>query len=526
MNKYIFLSFLSLLLFFFCFSCSSTKTVDNTFLVTIENDSNFTIVIDNVNIAHHSIEKHKFPLHESALYDGWEVLYEICLNSSIKYTTKEKIYLADGQKNLKISNPKNENIEDSYCIIKNESSYSLQPTDKKHEKIFPCYKSGIINQKNLTPTYNIASGEEVICKLGKSSLYLINPLDKNNILQLPCEYKKGYSFKVLIKNGIATLIDERPISCMGEKAWAKEYQSKLLRSCLQKDNSIYVLGTEKTKDKKGNLYSSGFLECLDSNGNELWNQQYAKPGTDTFLYDMAIFKDGTILISGQSIGKQMTGILLNYDSNGNLLHNITITESIGLESIISISDGTFFVSGYDSNEKPILFKLNEDLKYTKTVPFFDAEKLHKLLQSENKILSSRNGTFFIAGETSYLEKPTASIVSISKKGNINAIYTSKEPFSFVTDIYLNEEKQTLVFTGSTNAQDSFGNAGTPFIRCIDLKTNEIIWENTFQNTNYEVCTRFFPCEKYGFIQILANADSDGDIQTPCEIIRTNSIGKQ
>ena len=57
--------------------------IDNCFETLIKNNSGFDIEVDGSTVSAKSSVAHKFPLHDSALYDGWEVLYKIPFISTI-----------------------------------------------------------------------------------------------------------------------------------------------------------------------------------------------------------------------------------------------------------------------------------------------------------------------------------------------------------------------------------------------------------------------------------------------------------
>lgn len=518
--------FLFFVLLFFLQTFSITASVkDNTFSTVIENVSDFYVTIDNERLAPRGKAKHRFPLHESALYDGWPVEYEIPLMESVNYILQEKLYISDGQKNLRITNPKSENTGDCFLVIHNSSSESFQITDSKKEAVYPCYASGTINKNGSLPIYNIASGKSVVCSIPPTELYAANPILKNKpIMKIDFPHKAGFVYKIdLTENGMI-LIDKRPLGKICEPLWSKEVKNETVRSIIQKDGKTFLLSTKTEKDRKRNLFTTGILKCMDSSGNEIWKQEYAQKGTDTFLYDAAFSDDGIIAV-GQSIGENMSGLVLFYSLDGALEKYKIVPESIGLEMITPFSDKSFYVRGYDSDGNLVYFQFFADGAYHKTKAIAGENELHSVLQSESKFIDDGNGTIYVSGETSYSERSTASIVSVTSNGKITALYTSQEPFSFVSDMFLDTESNQLIFSGFVNAADSFGNGGKPFVRCLDLGSKKILWETVYENSAYEVCAKIAPCADYGYIQFFVNADSEGNVCEPFCISRTNATGK-
>ena len=201
-------------------------------------------------------------------------------------------------------------------------------------------------------------------------------------------------------------------------------------------------------------------------------------------------------------------------------------ETIGLDMISKRHNGSFLIRGYNEVEQMVYFELTAGGQYKRITSLYNPENFKNFFYSESKYIEATNGTIYISGDSKYpnLERPVATILSISGENNYSAIYTAKEPFSFITDMILNEEENQLVFVGTLNAEDEYGNCGTPFIRCIDLKEKRIMWEAKL-NGEYEICARVTRCEDYGYILLLVNVDEDGAPSVPFKIIRTNATGK-
>lgn len=512
----------------YSFSYAAPKKKDNTFVSVIQNNSDFTITLDDETVASGSHVKHFFPLYEGDLYDSWNVQYEISLTDNISYLLNDKVFIPNNQKIIIIENPKNNKESECYVIIQNNSNDTFQITDSRKNKIYPCYNNGFINDRNCTPVYNIPPQSVVVCPVEDIDLYAVNDtnLSKAKLIDLNTPFKKGYVYTLELTSKKSTLIDCRPLQNVQEKLWNKEFTKETIRSIKNKGEEILLLGTSSVKDNKKNLYNTGFLQSIQSNGNENWKVEYAVPGTDTYLYDMTIVSDGSILIVGQSIVSDMRGLILQYSAEGDLLQNISVPETIGLELIIPLNNGNYILRGYNENGNVVYLSLNTNGNYSLIKNPFNSTQTENLIQSESKYVEDKNGNFYIAGETSYLERPVATVIFLSKEGGCKALYTAREPFSFVSDMLLDESENRLIIVGTQNASDSTGNDGTPFIRCINLQTKEVLWENLYFESGYEVCARIASCDNYGFVQLLVNADEDGNIMLPCKILRSNTTGKQ
>lgn len=512
------------------FSCVSNGVIDNTFVSTVQNDSDFSILIDGITITPKQSVKHRFPLHDSALYDGWSVDYSIPFLSNLTYTAREKLYITDEQTSVIIENPHEKSFDGCYVIVRNDSNNPIQITDETKSKIYPCYVEGVLNQPDVKTVYSIACGQSAVCRFEseKSKIYICESIEKSNkTILFSFPYKNGVVYNVRFDSNGIHLIDERAMQFLKEDLWTKNYpKNVLLRSVLQKDEKIFLLGTESLRDKKGNQYISSFLQCLCLDGKEIWKQEYGEKGADTYLYDMSFCGEEKLLVVGQGISENLCGIILMFDFNGKLIQSFPIKEAIGLDSIISLQDGSCIVNGYDKGGNEISFNVNERLSYIQRKSSFDKTKLDGFIQSMSSVLQYEKDEYFVAGERAGQERPSAVIVKLGQKGNVSVLYSAREPFSYITDMKFYRDKRQLVVVGTVNGEDSFGNCGTPFIRCIDAENGAVIWESFSNLRDFEVSVRFAPCENYGFVQILANSDSDGELTSPCALIRTNATGSQ
>ena len=293
----------------------------------------------------------------------------------------------------------------------------------------------------------------------------------------------------------------------------------------QADEKIYLIGTEILSDKKENNYSSGFIQCLDRKGSELWKQSYAVKGKDTYLYDMALLDENTIGVVGQIILDNEMGLFLAYDAGGNLKKTVKIQESVGLEKIRKSADGSFVISGYDTEGNPVSYSVGSDFEMKKLNPTEKTDSSSELIQSVNAEVYDDEGNLYSAGESAEMEKPVACVVKSTKDKKNSVLYMATEPNSYITNMKINRKTGELLVCGSLSGKDEFGNGGKPFIRCLESKSGKIVWENILQKNKYEIAVKIVSCDDYGFVVLLANADGDGNLASPCALVRTNAVGK-
>ena len=187
--------------------------IDNCFETLIKNNSGFDIEVDGSTVSAKSSVAHKFPLHDSALYDGWEVLYKIPFTKDIFFYLRNKIVIADNQSELLIENPVENQSLDNYLILKNNSKISVQISNGI--SLLPCFLSGQVNSRNSNSEYYISSGNVVVLRIPsdntklfvqegnkKSSSWKI-PLSKNN--------KAGFVYTYTFYGEKVVFEDARPI---------------------------------------------------------------------------------------------------------------------------------------------------------------------------------------------------------------------------------------------------------------------------------------------------------------------------
>ena len=538
MKKTLFLLFL-ICSFSLAFAKKNTAppVVDNTFPCLVQNESDFEITIDGLSLASGKSESHKFPLHTSALYDGWTVEYKIPLTASAWYVHSEKKSVIDNQKILKIENPAQNSAFACYVVIQNRTNAAIQIQNSTRGSIFPCVESGLVNGRRdlLKIVYSIAAGASAVASLDTAeNLFVAN---ENNGKKYPLRFQfaKGYVYKYIFDGEKCFLQDARPLHLLKEKLWHKEFaKNQIVRAMRQADGKIFVAGTEKLLDEKWRPYYAGFVQCFDKNGTESWKQSYNKKITtaessksayyDTEFYDLALLDKDTIGVVGQLAHDDYTGIFLCYDLDGRRKRSITILDTLGFDKIEKSRDGSFLVFGYDKKENYISFEITHDFSLTKK-KFVEIPPYSEFVQDVNAKVYDNAGNLYVAGENANMEKPTACIVKSSSDEKISVLYEATEPNSYIADMKINRKTDELVICGSLGGKDSFGNGGKPFIRCVDAKTGRVIWESVFQTAEYEIASKIASCENYGFVVLLVNVDDDGNVCAPCSLVRTDAVGK-
>ena len=149
-------------------ACTSAKNsafkkkayIDNCFETLVKNNSGFDIEIDGTALPAKSSLTHKFPLHDSALYDGWEVLYKIPFTENTFLYLPNKIAVTDNQSELLIEKPVENHNLDNYLILKNNSKVSVQISNGI--SLLPCFLKGQVNSRNSNPEYCVSSADVVV----------------------------------------------------------------------------------------------------------------------------------------------------------------------------------------------------------------------------------------------------------------------------------------------------------------------------------------------------------------------------
>ena len=564
------------------------KMIDNTFIADIKNNSVFTVYIDNETVEQGQSVKHSFPLHDSALYDGWGVYYTVLLTKNVFYEHKEKIQITDRQQTVVIANPvQNERISETYIIVKNASKQSIQLTNGLGT-IFPCCLEGRINTREAKHEHNIAPGRIAVHEILKPQEALSSvkvcvsvgrknyPLTDNTHLQPGYVYTYAFDGKQVVKE------DARPLLKTGEPLWNRNGAdgvsvSKLISA--PAGDIFYAVGKVRKKDANGNPYDAGFIQCTEHNGRERWARSFDETGCDSAVYDGIALDNGDLLAVGHTSGDVQHGLVLLYSSDGVLLNTQKIIGSSGFESVTPLSGGAFLVTGFDSEDKLIFGKVHIEKSVIRYAPFsaplplaetefvtgarslYDnrtktlfvccnlldtvtelplssalfalAEDgtatripLQHVIKSVAAVRKDANGVLYIGGETGTAEHSTATIVTVDAAQNKQAVfYTGGAPYAYIADMMLNEKSGELIIAGTEKAADSTGNNGTPFFKSLALSSGKDLWTAGYSDKTYELLSSFIPCTDYGFIAQFTAVNENGEYSPPLCTARLSATGK-
>lgn len=579
--KYLLAVSMSFFLFFACKTMTkhSVSQKDNTFNVIIKNDSYFVIEIDNQNILPKERKKHYLPLHDSALYDGWTVVYTIPLNKNLFYRHKEKIKIIDNQKTVSITNPQ-KTTDDSYIIINNNSNQPIQFTNG-HETIFPCYAEGQVNHSKPKALYTITANQAAVYGISKKEQIFISS-DKNHYNIMDNTYfRNGYVYTYSFDGTSVVKEDERPLINVNEHLWSKPYTSTEIAGIFSGTDKelYYAIGKENKKNEHGELYEAAYISCMDSSGAEKWQKVFTENNCDTSFYSGIVLEDGSFLAAGSHTKEAHAGLIVQYSKNGTVLQSQKISGFSLFDSIIKIDGETALLAGFDADGNFLTAKLtiknnslncipqnssiplNGNEAVSKAVPFYDEPSktlllfcnlfdleteqalpsivcavsengtLERLsLQNTVKAISSvvrdSNGLFYIGGETVKKEQSAASVVCFDYANKKTSIfYMDGFPYSYISAMHVNQKSHELIISGTLKASDAFGNSGVPFIKSFDIGTGKELWKTVYKNKQYELLSSFVPCARYGFIATFTNVSEDGEYAAPVGVLRLNAVGK-
>lgn len=562
------------------------QPIDNTFFIDIANNSNFEIVIDSVCIPPKRIlSKHKLPLHDSALYDGWTITYKIPLCGNVYYNHIEKIMIADNQEKLVIENPKKITEITTYVIIDNKSNDSVQLTNGK--SILGCYNDGQINTVNATPVYYITGKTKSVYKLSKNTkLYLQKESVKPDLLpiNIDVDFSPGYVYTYEFDGKSVYRTDSRPLLKQAEPTWSLKIENNLEINDIeiQKDN-IYITGTQIKTDNNSNKYNSAFTCYFETDISTYKEKKltinYEENQADsTTFFDSIIKEDGNIISVGQRVDKEPKGLVSCYSNSGSLLWNKTLADVYAVSSIIQISENDFFVVGSNSEGKALVYKLKEndskEFEFITSIEVIDSAiydtkscisldgkylylvcnaqenmtnlvisslfridiesgvseefKLNNTIRFVEDIKQAKDGTVYLVGET--VTDTASSVALMSVKQDIaesKLVYVAPETYSYGRSIYVDEGFNEIVICGTLNATDSSGNGGTPFVRSLYRNDYSVAWEKLYTEecfSDMEVVREFVPCDDYGFVVNLCAVDKEGRFCEPTQLVRTNATG--
>lgn len=555
------------------------KIIDNTFSTDIKNNSFFTVYIDNDTVGPEQVVKHSFPIHDSALYDGWAVNYIIPLTQSVFYGHNEKIHITDGQKAVIIKNPE-KTPHESYLIIKNNAKQGIQITNGSGT-IFSCCIKGRINSFNPEIVYNIAPKQSAVYQILKDSRIVISMNKKNYSLSDNTYLLPGYVYTYSFDGTSVVKEDERPLINVNEPLWSKPYTSTEIAGIFSGTDKelYYAIGKENKKNEHGELYEAAYISCMDSSGAEKWQKVFTENNCDTSFYSGIVLEDGSFLAAGSHTKEAHAGLIVQYSKNGTVLQSQKISGFSLFDSIIKIDGETALLAGFDADGNFLTAKLtiknnslncipqnssiplNENEAVSKAVPFYDEVSKTLLLfcnlldketeqtlpsmvctvsgngnferislQNTVKAISSvvrdSNGLFYIGGESVKKEQSAASVVCFDYSNKKTSVfYTDGFPYSYISAMHVNQKSHELIISGTLKASDAFGNSGVPFIKSFDIGTGKELWKTVYQNKQYELLSSFVPCARYGFIATFTNVSEDGEYAAPVGVLRLNAVGK-
>lgn len=554
--------------------------IDNCFETLIKNNSGFDIEVDGSTVSAKSSVAHKFPLHDSALYDGWEVLYKIPFTKDIFFYLRNKIVIADNQSELLIENPVENQSLDNYLILKNNSKISVQISNGI--SLLPCFLSGQVNSRNSNSEYYISSGNVAALRIPsdntklfvqegnkKSSSWKI-PLSKNN--------KAGFVYTYTFDGEKVVFEDVRPIVKISEPLWSKDYSDTVLLTAFgsKNENAIFCIGNKIEEDKNRNKFWTTYFVCFENTGTKKWESSFSEKNTDNKIYDGVLLENKLICV-GQSMAENFeSGIVLFADSKNGHIESFKIPELSGLFSISSFG-ANILVAGFDSagsftvlkisfeNENPVFSLVQLDLPIAESslvyhaLCLYDSESDRISLfcnrQNENgEVLSSIlykfsydgklvakedfaesiksvscmvqniNGEIFVGAETFGTENTSAVVIKILPNGNWTYFYRNENPSSFITSVCLSENEDFIAFSGVQNASDSYGHNGNSFFAGMDSNSDEQLWFTEYEEKQDMLLTNFSLVPEYGFAGIFCYTDENGAIKSPSALKRMTLNG--
>lgn len=554
--------------------------IDNCFETLIKNNSGFDIEVDGSTVSAKSSVAHKFPLHDSALYDGWEVLYKIPFTKDIFFYLRNKIVIADNQSELLIENLVENQSLDNYLILKNNSKISVQISNGI--SLLPCFLSGQVNSRNSNSEYYISSGNVAALRIPsdntklfvqegnkKSSSWKI-PLSKNN--------KAGFVYTYTFDGEKVVFEDVRPIVKISEPLWSKDYSDTVLLTAFgsKNENAIFCIGNKIEEDKNRNKFWTTYFVCFENTGTKKWESSFSEKNADNKIYD-GVLLENKIICVGQSMNeKSETGIVFFADSKNGHIESFKIPELSGLFSI-SLFESNVLAAGFGSagsltvlkisfeNDRPIFSlvplelpiaesnlvnhalclydtecekiillcnRQNENGEVLSSILYqfsYDGkltlkEDFEKNIKSVSCMVQNKNGEIFVGAETFGIENTSAVVIKILPNGNWTYFYRNENPSSFITSVCLSENEDFIAVSGVQNASDSYGNNGNSFFAGMDSNSAEKLWFTEYEENQNMLLTNFSLVPEYGFAGIFCYTDENGVIKSPSALKRMTLNG--
>lgn len=555
--------------------------IDNCFETLIKNNSGFDIEVDGSTVSAKSSVAHKFPLHDSALYDGWEVLYKIPFTKDIFFYLRNKIVIADNQSELLIENPVENQSLDNYLILKNNSKISVQISNGI--SLLPCFLSGQVNSRNSNSEYYISSGNVAALRIPsdntklfvqegnkKSSSWKI-PLSKNN--------KAGFVYTYTFDGEKVVFEDARPIVKVNEPLWNKDYSDTALLKAFgsKNENTIFCIGNKIEEDKNKNKFWSAYFGCFENTGIQKWESSFSEKKADNKIYD-GVLLENKIVCVGQSVNeKSESALLIAVDSKNGHIESFKIPELSGFFSVSLCEENSILAAGFDcaysvtvlkisfENDRPIFSLVPLELPFAESNLVYHAlclydsesdrislfcnrqnetdevlssilyqfsydgklvakEDFAESIKSVSCMVQNKNGEIFVGAETFGSEKASAVVIKLLPNGNWTYFYRNENPSSFITSVCLSENEDFIAFSGVQNASDSYGHNGNSFFAGMDSNSDEQLWFTEYEKKQDMLLTNFSLVPEYGFAGIFCYTDENGVIKSPAALKRMTLNG--
>lgn len=555
--------------------------IDNCFETLIKNNSGFDIEVDGSTVSAKSSVAHKFPLHDSALYEGWEVLYKIPFTKDIFFYLRNKIVIADNQSELLIENPVENQSLDNYLILKNNSKISVQISNGI--SLLPCFLSGQVNSRNSNSEYYISSGNVAALRIPSDNTKLFvqegNKKSSSWKILLSKNNKAGFVYTYTFDGEKVVFEDARPIVKISEPLWNKDYSDTVLLKSFgsKNENSIFCIGNKIEEDKNRNKFWTTYFVCFENTGTKKWESSFSEKNADNKIYD-GVLLENKIVCVGQSMNeKSESALLIPVDSKNGHIESFKIPELSGFFSVSLCEENSILAAGFDcaysvtvlkisfENDRPIfsvvplelpIAELNlvnyalclydsesdkfflfcnrqnengEVLSYILYQFSYDGKLVAKedfteSIKSVSCMVQNKNGEIFAGAETFGTEKASAVVIKLLPNGNWTYFYRNEKPSSFITSVCLSENEDFIAFSGVQNASDSYGHNGNSFFAGMDSNSDEQLWFTEYEKKQDMLLTNFSLVPEYGFAGIFCYTDENGAIKSPAALKRMTLNG--
>ena len=524
---------------------------------------------------------HKFPLHDSALYDGWEVLYKIPFTKDIFFYLRNKIVIADNQSELLIENPVENQSLDNYLILKNNSKISVQISNGI--SLLPCFLSGQVNSRNSNSEYYISSGNVAALRIPSDNTKLFvqegNKKSSSWKILLSKNNKAGFVYTYTFDGEKVVFEDVRPIVKISEPLWSKDYSDTVLLTAFgsKNENAIFCIGNKIEEDKNRNKFWTTYFVCFENTGTKKWDSGFSEKNADNKIYD-GVLLENKIVCVGQSMNeKSESALLIAVDSKNGHIESFKIPELSGFFSVSLCEENSILAAGFDcaysvtvlkisfENDRPIFSLVPLELPFAESNLVYHAlclydsesdrislfcnrqnetdevlssilyqfsydgklvakEDFEKSIKSVSCMVQNKNGEIFVGAETFGTENTSAVVIKVLPNGNWTYFYRNENPSSFITSVCLSENEDFIVLSGVQNASDSYGNNGNSFFAGMDSNSAEKLWFTEYEKKQDMLLTNFSLVPEYGFAGIFCYTDESGVIKSPSALKRMTLNG--